>query len=64
MSQKKEFHALPSRCLEESAIARMLDTILIGDSAAMVMMGETNTLAVSMEEMIYRNPRSDKGRTR
>jgi len=42
----------------------MLDTILIGDSAAMVMMGETNTLAVSMEEMIYRNPRSDKGRTR
>jgi len=29
------------------------DTILIGDSAAMVMMGETNTMAVSMEEMIY-----------
>ncbi len=29
------------------------DTILIGDSAAMVMMGETNTLAVTMDEMIY-----------
>ena len=29
------------------------DTILIGDSAAMVMMGETNTMAVTMEEMIY-----------
>ena len=30
-----------------------IDTILVGDSAAMVMMGETNTLAVSMDEMIY-----------
>jgi 3-methyl-2-oxobutanoate hydroxymethyltransferase len=30
-----------------------MDTILVGDSAEMVMMGGTNTLAVSMEEMIY-----------
>jgi len=30
-----------------------IDTILIGDSAAMVMMGETNTMAVTMDEMIY-----------
>jgi 3-methyl-2-oxobutanoate hydroxymethyltransferase len=30
-----------------------VDTILVGDSAEMVMMGGTNTLAVSVEEMIY-----------
>lgn len=30
-----------------------IDTILVGDSAAMVMMGQTNTMAVTMDEMIY-----------
>ena len=30
-----------------------IHTILVGDSAAMVMMGQTNTLAVTMDEMIY-----------
>jgi 3-methyl-2-oxobutanoate hydroxymethyltransferase len=30
-----------------------IDTILIGDSAEMVMMGKPNTLAISVEEMIY-----------
>jgi 3-methyl-2-oxobutanoate hydroxymethyltransferase len=30
-----------------------VDTILVGDSAEMVMMGKQNTLSVSVEEMIY-----------
>ncbi|MCJ7594394.1 MAG: 3-methyl-2-oxobutanoate hydroxymethyltransferase [Desulfobacterales bacterium] len=30
-----------------------IDTILVGDSAEMVMMGNPNTLAVSVDEMIY-----------
>jgi 3-methyl-2-oxobutanoate hydroxymethyltransferase len=30
-----------------------IDTILVGDSAEMVMMGRPNTLSVSVEEMIY-----------
>jgi 3-methyl-2-oxobutanoate hydroxymethyltransferase len=30
-----------------------IDTILVGDSAEMVMMGRPNTLTVSLEEMIY-----------
>lgn len=37
-------------CLAEQA---EIDTILVGDSAEMVMMGMPNTLSISVEEMIY-----------